>query len=202
MVNSNREISRLLELLPASARIKVRLKGNPAQTHIIESDFPLPWKRTQPITFNFDLWSQLSAAQQDLLLLHQVCWLTRVQLLKFDLYQGLAAAGLLGTVLEAVQLDAIGVVISGSLSAFAGTQIWRNSHGPRAEIEADEAAIAVAQRRGYSQLEAARHLAEAIEATARIEGRPSLSFSELLRLQNLKAIAGLSPTGVPNSVRQ
>ncbi|MGP1373650.1 MAG: DUF3318 domain-containing protein [Almyronema sp.] len=202
MVNSNREISRLLELMPASGRMKIRLRENAAQTHAIEADFPRPWQRVHIITFNFDLWNQLAVAQQDLLLLHQVCWLTRVQILKFDLYQGLAAAGVLGTLFEAAQLDMIGLVIGGSLTAFAGTQIWRNSRGPRAEIEADEAAIAVAQRRGYTQVEAARHLATAIEAVAQIEGRPSLSFNELLRCQNLKAIAGLSATGVPNSVRQ
>ena len=202
MINPNREISRLLELMPASGRMKVRLKENLAQTHAIEADFPRPWKRVHIVTLNFDLWSQLSTPQQDMLLLHQVCWLTRVRLLKFDLYQGLAAAGLLGTVFEAVQLDMIGLAIGGSLTAFAGSQIWRSSRGPKAEIEADEAAIAVAQRRGYSQVDAARYLATAIETVAQIEGRPSLSFNELLRCQNLRAIAGLSATGVPNSVRQ
>jgi hypothetical protein len=36
---------------------------------------------------------------------------------------------------------------------------------------------------------------------AQIEGR-SLDFNELIRCQNLKAIAGISAVGVPDSVRK
>ena len=67
---------------------------------------------------------------------------------------------------------------------------------------ADEAAIRVAQRRGYSQTEAAQHLLSAIEAVAQIEGRPSLNFTELIRCQNLRAIAGLSPVGIPEKIKK
>ncbi|HEY9655303.1 MAG TPA: hypothetical protein V6C50_07410, partial [Crinalium sp.] len=69
------------------------------------------------------------------------------------------------------------------------------------ELDADEAALRVAQRRGYEEPEAARHLLSAIEAVAEIEGR-SLNFIELLRSQNLRSIAGVSPVGVPDRARQ
>jgi hypothetical protein len=83
------------------------------------------------------------------------------------------------------------------LTAIATTQIWRGSRSSETQLNADEAAIRVAQRRGYSQTEAAQHLLSAIEAVAQIEGRPSLNFTELIRCQNLRAIAGLSPVGIP-----
>jgi hypothetical protein len=37
---------------------------------------------------------------------------------------------------------------------------------------------------------------------ANIEGRLSLNFTELIRCQNLRAIAGLSAVGVPESIKQ
>jgi hypothetical protein len=63
---------------------------------------------------------------------------------------------------------------------------------------ADEAAIRIAQRRGYTESDAAHHLLSALDAIAEIEGRPSLNFTELLRCQNLRAIAGLSTVAVPD----
>jgi hypothetical protein len=41
-----------------------------------------------------------------------------------------------------------------------------------------------------------------IETVAQLERRPSLDFTELIRAQNLKAIAGLSAVGVPDTVKQ
>ena len=135
------------------------------------------------------------------MLLRQVSWLTSVKIFKPDLYQGLTAAGLIGVLFELVQFDAIGVLTAGGLTAIAGSQIWRTSRGPRPELEADEAAIRVAQRRGYSETDAAQHLLSAIEAIPRLEGRNSLTFIELIRCQNLRAISGLSATGAPGSIR-
>jgi predicted Zn-dependent protease len=109
---------------------------------------------------------------------------------------------MLGAVIEGVQGDAVGVLAAGALSAIAGTQIWRNNRSTQMELDADDNALKVAQRRGYEEPEAARYLLGAIEAVAELEGRPSLTFVELLRCQNLKAIAGLSPVGIPANLRQ
>jgi Protein of unknown function (DUF3318) len=185
----NDEIVRLRDLLPATGRMKSRLVSDARQSEVIKTEFPKPWKVTHPVSINFELWGNLSEAQRDLLFLRETCWLSAVNVLKLDLYQGIAAAGLLGFMVELAQLDAIGMISAGGLSAFAGSQIWRNSRNDKAEIEADEAAIQVAQRRGYSQREAAQHLLEAIEAVAHLENRSS-SFSELLRCQNLRLTAG------------
>jgi hypothetical protein len=125
-----------------------------------------------------------------------------VKWLKPDIYQGVAVAGLLGGAVELVQQDLVGTVVAGGLTAIALTRIWRTNHSQELEITADEAAIRVAQRRGYSETEAAEHLLSAIEAVAKIEGRPSLNFTELIRTQNLRAIAGLSAVGVPESFKQ
>ncbi|MEO0459133.1 MAG: DUF3318 domain-containing protein [Cyanobacteria bacterium P01_A01_bin.114] len=187
----NEEIPRLRDLLPASGRMKIRIVSNPRQVEVIKAEFPKPWKSSRLVSLNFDLWQSLSIAQRDLLFLRAAAWIETVQPLRIDVYQGVAAAGLLGFLVELSQFDAIGVLTAGGLTAFAGAQIWRNSRGTQAEVAADEAAIKIAQRRGYTEATAAQEMLAAIEATARLEGRSNLSFSELTRTQNLRAIANL-----------
>lgn len=201
-MESDFEIRRLLEVMPASGRMMTKLISKPEQRAAIDCPFPTPWMQTRPIWINFGLWSQLSKPQRDLLILRTVSWLTGIKWFRPSIYQGMVAAGVVGTIVELVQSDPVGIIVAGGLTAIAGTQIWRANRSTERELEADEAALLVAQRRGYSESEAARHLLTAIEAAAQIEGRPSLSFTELLRCQNLKAIAGLSPAGVPDRLRK
>jgi hypothetical protein len=85
---------------------------------------------------------------------------------------------------------------AGGLGAIAASQIWRSRQGPQSQIDADETAITVAQRRGYREREAVQHLLTAIERVAVIEGR-ALTYSELLRTQNLRARAQRTPAAVP-----
>jgi hypothetical protein len=196
------EIYRLIELMPASGRMYCKVVAQPQQSAAIAARFPLPWHKTRPIAINFSLWDQLPQPQRDLLLLRTVSWLNAIQWFKPDLYQGLVLAGLAGTVLELLQADAAGIVTAGGLTVLAGTQVWRKSRSTEMELEADEKAIQIAQRRGYTETEASHHLLEAIEAAAKLEGRSNPNFTELLRCQNLRAIAGLSPVAVPETLRQ
>lgn len=195
----NLEIRRLFEVMPASGRMTVKIVSKPEQTQVIETDFPLPWNQERLIYINFDLWGRLSKPQRDLLILQKVAWLTGITWFKPDVYQGVVLAGILGGLVESAQSDIVGVAIAGGLSAIALLRIWRSNKSQDAELNADNAAIKVAQRRGYTQAEAAGHLLSTIEAVAKIEGRSSLDFIALIRCQNLRAIAGLSPVGVPDN---
>ncbi len=201
-MEQNVEIRRLLDLMPASGRMMTKIVSKPEQRQIIDSPLPLPWQQQRQVFINFDLWRRLSKPQRDLLLLSNISWITGIKWFKPDIYQGVVLAGLLGATVELVQSDPVGVVIGAGLSAFASAQIWRNSRSSKVELEADEAAIKVAQRRGYSETEAAGYLLSAIETAAQIEKRSSLNFVDLIRCQNLRAIAGLSPVSVPLSERK
>jgi Protein of unknown function (DUF3318) len=183
-MNPEPEIRRLLDIMPASGRMLCKIINKPQQSTVIDSQFPLPWNRDRPIYINFDLWRLLSKPQRDLLILRTV-----------------ALAGIVGTVVELLQGDAIGTAIAGGLTGLAMTRIWRDNRSSQVELDADEGAVKVALRRGYSESEAARHLLGAIEAVAQIEGS-GLDFNALIRCQNLKAIAGISAVGVPDSIRQ
>lgn len=197
------ELGRLQELMPASGRMFCKLVHRPEQSSVIDATLPFPWQRgIRPIFLNLDLWEQLPEFQRDLMLLRIVSWVTQIRWFKPDIYRGGALVGLVGTLVETSQGDAIGVLVAGGLTALAVRQIWRSQRSDKLELEADELAVQVAQRRGYTETDAARHLLAAIESIARIEGRPSLNFVELLRCQNLKAIAGLSPVGMPESRRR
>jgi len=200
-MDSSPEIYRLIDLMPASGRMFTKIVSKPEQRQVIVAPLPLPWQ-TKLIEINFDLWGRLPKPQRDLLLLRSVCCLTAIQWFKPNLYQVLIAAGTVGTIVEAVQVDAVGMITAGGLTALAGTQLWRNNRSPQRSLEADEAAIRVAQRRGYAEADAARHLLSGIESVSRIEDRPSLDFTELLRCQNLRSIARLSPVDVPETLRR
>ncbi|MEH2242562.1 DUF3318 domain-containing protein [Nostoc sp.] len=195
----NVEIRRLLDMMPASGRMTTKIVSKPEQAKVIDASFPQPWNQARPIYINFDLWRRLTKPQRDLQLLQMVSWLTGVKWFKPDIYQGVVLAGLLGGLLEAAQSDVVGVAVAGGLSAIAAFRIWRTNKSQESELNADAAAIRIAQRRGYSEAQAAQHLLTAIEAVAKIEGRSSLNFTELIRCQNLRAIAGLSPVGMPES---
>ncbi|MBE9126111.1 MULTISPECIES: DUF3318 domain-containing protein [unclassified Coleofasciculus] len=201
-MNPEPEIRRLLDLMPASGRMLTKITSKPQQTTVIESPFPPPWSRERPIYINFDLWRRLPRPQRDMLLLRTVCWLIGIKWFKPDLYQGVVLAGLLGGMVELMQGDAVGVVVATGLSGLAGNQIWRSTRSSQSQLDADADAIKVSQRRGYTETEAARNLLAAIESVAEIEGRLSLNFTELIRSQNLRAIAGYSPVSVPERVKQ
>lgn len=200
-MNPDFEIRRLLDVMPASARMATKLVSKPEQPIVVHCTFPLPWVRDRPIWINFDLWERLSRPQRDLLILRTVSWLTGVKWFRPSLYQGVLLAGVVGGIVELVQGDPVGTIAAGGLAAIAGTQIWRSNRSTQTELDADDAALRVAQRRGYEEPEAARHLLTGVEAVAEIERRP-LTFTELLRSQNLRAIAGLSPVGIPDRARQ
>ncbi|MDX2241948.1 MAG: DUF3318 domain-containing protein [Leptolyngbyaceae cyanobacterium bins.302] len=202
MYGHEQEIRRLMDVLPASGRMLTKLVSKPEQRVVIDCPFPKPWTTERPVWINFELLNELSPAERDLLVLRSVSWVTGVKWFQPSVYQGLVLIGALGAVIEAVQADPVGIVAAGTLSTIAGTQIWRNNRSTQRELDADEAAIQVALRRGYPESDAARHLLDAIAAVAEIENRRGLNFVELLRCQNLKAIAGLSSVPVPNSVRQ
>lgn len=196
------ETSRLLDVMPASGRMMTKIVGKPQQPKIIETSFPLPWKNDRTIYLNFDLWMNLPKAQRDLIILRTVSWLCGIKWFKPSLNQGILAVGLVGIISEITEADVVGILVAGGLSAIGLTRIWQSNNSIQTELAADEMAIRVAARRGYEEAEAASYLLKGIENVARIEGRNNFDFTELVRCQNLRAIAGLSPVGVPEKVRK
>jgi hypothetical protein len=178
----------------------IKIVSQPNQPRVIDGQNSGLNLSDRPIEINFDLWGQLSQPQRDLLILRTVAWAQASRWLKPELYQGGVVLGLMGTLVEFVQGDVLGVMVAAGLSAIAATQIWRNSRGLRVDLAADQNALEVAQRRGYPEAEAAKHLHSAIQAVARLEGRSGLAFNELIRCQNLKAIAGLSAVDIPQTL--
>jgi hypothetical protein len=193
------EIRRLLDVIPASSRMTIKIVSKPEQARVIYAAFPLPWNHERPIYINFDFWFLFPKAQRDLLILQKVSWLMGVKWFQPKIDQGVVVAGLVAGLVESAQADVVGVSVAAGLSAMALMRIWRRNQSSDAELNADVTAIQISLRRGYTETEAAQHLLSAIEAIAQIEKHSTLNFSELVRCQNLKVIAGLSPVGVPKS---
>ncbi|MFN9176727.1 MAG: DUF3318 domain-containing protein [Synechocystis sp.] len=181
------EIRRLTELMPASGRMLTKIQSQPKQSRVIDAQFPKPWQLgDRLIKINFTLWWELPIQERDLLLLSVVCRLANIRWFKADVYQGLTMAGITGIGFQLWQRDVVGLIVAGGLTAMAARQIWQGYQSNEREIEADTQAVKVAVRRGYEQREAINALLMAIESVARIENRSSLSFTELLRTQNLR----------------
>lgn len=193
VIDPNAEINRLRDLMPATGRMKTRLQLSENQPCLIAAPSPRPWRESHPISLNLTLWEQLSQPQRDLLFLRTVCWVIGSRLLEPNWSQGLVLTGAVGAAVELARGEAVGLLLAVGLAAGAGLQIWRSSRGVKVDMAADDKAVEVAQRRGYTAAEAAQALASALEAAARIEGRPGLSADELVRCQNLRATAGLPP---------
>lgn len=196
------EASRLLDIMSASGRMMTKIVGKQDQNTIIKTTFPTPWNNHRVIYLNFDLWMNLPKAQRDLIMLRTVSWLGKIQWFKPSINQGIFGVGLVGIISQLIETDVIGILVSSSLTTIGLIRIWQSNHNIEAELAADEMAIRVATRRGYEAPSAANHLLQGIENVAKIEGRNNFNFAELIRSQNLKAIAGLSSVGVPAKVRK
>ncbi len=186
----DQEILRLRELMPASGRMFVRLQPRPKQAQVLVAPRPRPWNPDlRPIYLNLHLWQQLPRSQRDLLFLRAVAWLVSVPWFQPTWYQGLALVSLTATAVELSRGEVMGLIVAGGLTTLATRRVWRDWRGPQRDLEADEAAIATAQRRGYSRATAAAALLAGLESVAQIEGRRGLSFREAVRAQQLRAIA-------------
>jgi hypothetical protein len=194
------EISRLLDLLPASSRMKLRVIPQPHQTEVLTAPFPWPWRTEWPVSINFQLWQNLTEPQRDLLFLRTDRWLRGITWFRPGWSQGWVLAGGVAVAFQGVQGDGVGVLVGAALAGVALRQLLRRYRSPAYELQADEQAITIAQRREYTAAAAARALLEAIERQAQLERR-GLTFTELVRSQNLRALAGLSPVPVPSSYR-
>lgn len=188
-MESGSEISRLMELMPASGRMYCKIVSNPQQAQAIVARLPRPGQEARPISINFDQWQQIPQPQRDLLLLQNVSWLTAIRWFQPSLYEGLTLAGAALTSVELLQVNAAGIITFGSLTALAAAQVWRKNRSQDAVLAADEKAVVIAQRRGYAKPEAVIALTNAIKTLADLEGR-SLTLDETLRCQNLQRLIG------------
>lgn len=194
------EIGRLLDLLPASSRMKLRVIPQPQQGEVLSVPFPWPWRTEWPVQINFQLWQNLTEPQRDLLFLRTDRWLRGIAWFRPGWSQGLILAGSVAVAFQGVQGDGVGVLIGAGLAGVALRQLLRNYRSPAYELQADESAVTIAQRREYTEAEAARALLEALERQAALERR-GLNFNELVRSQNLRVLAGLSTATVPAHYR-
>ncbi|MBD2177901.1 DUF3318 domain-containing protein [Pseudanabaena sp. FACHB-1998] len=197
-MNINEEIARLRDLLPASWRMYTAIKSKPEQPELISSLAILPWQKGAQININFRLWRQLPESHRDMLLLHEISWRQKTKWLQTGAYQGIAAAAAIGGIVEAVQGDVTGIAIAFLLGTIGINQILRTNKSSQVQVLADNEAIEIAQKRGYTEVEAARAMLDAIPAAAKLAGRNTPEFTELIRCQNLRAIAGLSKTTIPD----
>lgn len=115
----DREIRRLLDLMPASGRMNCKLVPQPKQSSAIVVPLPLPWTVVRPIFINLSLWLELPLPERDMTLLRAVAWLGEVRWWKGGAYPALTVVGFMASGVELVQALLQGHVC-GELSAGSG----------------------------------------------------------------------------------
>ncbi|MFQ3678905.1 MAG: DUF3318 domain-containing protein, partial [Pseudanabaenaceae cyanobacterium] len=108
--------------------------------------------------------------------------------------QGVLGFGALVAIVESTQVDLTGMAGGVLLALVAGNQLWRRQRSVEMEFAADQEAIAVARKRGYTETAAVQALLSALETAWRLEGRRGPSFTEATRMQALRTLlAGETP---------
>ena len=181
------EIQRLRDLLPASLRPLLAIAPAQGVTDRLICVRPRPpWNPNGTIEVQFSRWMSLPQAQRDLLFLREAGWFDGRNWLQPGLYQGIAAAGTLATVLELALHNPLSVLLAGGVTGLAVRQVWQNVNSDNAQFDADEFALRRAQYRGYDRRDAARHLLRGLETVQQVDRTDVLT---VLRLQRLQAIA-------------
>ena len=115
-MNINSEISRLLDVMPASGRMLTKIVSKSTQSEVIRIPFAFPWNRSKRLIYiNFDLWYQLTEAQRDLLILRVGFQLQDVYSFKLNLNQFILSLGVLELFIKVLQRDTLGISIFGIL---------------------------------------------------------------------------------------
>jgi hypothetical protein len=200
MNNAAKEILRLRDLLPASWRMHTEIKGGRDQNQVINSKAITPWNSAIKIYISFGLWFKLTESQRDLLFIREVSWRQTSKWFKLETYQLATLAAVIFTIPEVVQFDPAGMSLGFLFTTVAVKQVLKQTKSSKVQVDADNEAIAVAQTRGYTEVNAARSLLDAIKIVAKLENRGAPDFVDLIRCQNLRAIGGLSAVGVSGNL--
>ena len=188
-MNINSEISRLLDVMPASGRMLVKIVSKSGQSEVIKIPFPFLWNRNNRLIYiNFGLWCQLAEGQRDLLILRIIFHLTDIYSFKLNLNQIILLFGVLELFVKAIQQDTLGVSVFGILIIIFMRQFWYGNRSIQKEIDIDKDTIKASVKRGYTKSNAAKNLLEGIENIAKLEGHSLLESKYLIRLEYLQSL--------------
>ena len=188
-MNINSEISRLLDVMPASGRMLTKIVSKSGQLQVIETPFPFPWNRKNRLIYiNFSLWCQLTEGQRDLLILRVILHLKDIYSFRFNLNRVILLFGILELFIKVLQKDALGISVFGVLIVIFIKQLWCNDRNIRKELDLDKETIKESLRRGYTKNTAAKNLLAGIENVAKLEGRAISKSKNLFRLEYLQSL--------------
>lgn len=137
-------------------------------------------------------WEQLALDQRNLLFWHEVARIQNDTISKDGWEMAALAIGLGGAVGELWVQDGLLLVLALGLSGFAGYRIYRKNNGERTlreAIDADEKAIALATRFGYTLPNAYKSLGSAIKTLIEQNPKRRVRSRYEARLEALKRSA-------------
>jgi hypothetical protein len=198
------EIRRLKGILPPELQSWVTVEKT------VEVDPPLIRSEEigkDQIEIQIDLirWEQLAMDQRNLLFWHEVARVQNDTIAKDGWEMAALAIGLGGAVGELWVQDGLLLLLALALCGVSGWRLYQKNNGEKnlkEAIEADEKAIAIATRFGYSLPNAYKSLGSALKTLVEQTPKKRQRAKYEARLQGLKRSAAKAKAKVKNSDRQ
>ncbi len=185
------ELRRLKALLPQELQSWVVVEGTTAVNPSLITCEEIGKDQVE-IQIDLARWDQLALDQRNLLFWHEVARVQNNTIPKDGWEMAALAIGLGGAVGELWVQDALLLLLALGLCGVSGFRLWQKNNGQRTlkqAVEADEQAIALATRFGYSLPNAYKSLGSALKTLIDQTPRKRLRSRYEARLQALKQSA-------------
>lgn len=185
------ELRRLRGLLPPEMQSWVMVEGTTAVNPTLITCEEIGKDQVE-IQIDLVRWDQLALDQRNLLFWHEVARVQNDTIPKDGWEMAALAIGLGGAVGELWVQDGLLLLLALALCGFAGFRLYRKNNGAKLleqAVEADEQAIALATRFGYSLPNAYKSLGSALKTLIEQTPKKRLRARYEARLQALKKSA-------------
>lgn len=185
------ELRRLKTLLPPELQSWVTVEGTTAVNPPLVTCEEIGKDQIE-VQIDMVRWEQLAIDQRNLLFWHEVARIQNDTIPKDGWEMAALAIGLGGAVGELWVQDGLLLLLAVALSGVAGYRLYQKNNSERTiqeAIEADERAIALATRFGYSLPNAYKSLGSALKALIEMSPKKRLRARYESRLQALKQSA-------------
>jgi hypothetical protein len=194
------ELRRLRTLLPPELQSWVSVEGTTAVNPplIISEEIG---KDEVEVQIDMVKWEQLALDQRNLLFWHEVARIQNDTIPKDGWEMAALAIGLGGAVGELWVQDGLLLLLALALCGVSGWRLWQKNSGEKVMkdlIEADERAIALAQRFGYTLPNAYKSLGSALKALIEQSPKKRLRSRYENRLDALKKSAAKAKAKLKN----
>jgi hypothetical protein len=198
------ELRRLRTLLPPELQSWVSIEGTTAVNPPLITSEEIG-KDEVEIQIDMVKWEQLALDQRNLMFWHEVARIQNDTIPKDGWEMAALAIGLGGAVGELWVQDGLLLVLALALCGVSGWRLWQKNSGEKVlkeMVEADERAISLAQRFGYTLPNAYKSLGSALKTLIEQSPKKKMRSRYEARLDALKKSAARAKAKLKNTTEE